>query len=225
MSTNQKVRERLNRIIRDRGYAYQEVSEAIGRNSSYIQQFIKRGVPQTLKESDRRALSAFLDVADWELGGPRPSENGEARVDTAKADKRGITLVPYYALGASAGAGSLVDEEIPEKYLPFRREWIRDVTSATIDQLAVIEVRGDSMHPTLNDGDQILIELSDAPELRDGIFVFRQNGTLQVKRVTIQPGAKTISIKSDNPLYDSWDDISPSQLDVVGRVIWVGRKV
>ena len=47
--------------------------------------------------------------------------------------------------------------------------------------------------------------------------------SLMVKRLARQPSGRGISIKSDNPDYPSWQDINPSRIDIVGRVLWFGR--
>jgi phage repressor protein C with HTH and peptisase S24 domain len=46
-----------------------------------------------------------------------------------------------------------------------------------------------------------------------------------VKRVAINPVGRSLSIKSDNPAYPNWTDCDPASVSVIGRVIWVGRKM
>jgi phage repressor protein C with HTH and peptisase S24 domain len=90
----------------------------------------------------------------------------------------------------------------------------------------VIQVEGDSMLPTLSDGDEILVDGSDgAARLRDGIYVLRIEDALMVKRLALSPVEKRVTIRSDNPAYPSWPDCDRSTIDVVGRVIWVGRRL
>jgi phage repressor protein C with HTH and peptisase S24 domain len=90
----------------------------------------------------------------------------------------------------------------------------------------VIQVMGDSMAPTLSDGDDILVNLSDgAAGLRDGIYVLRLDGALNVKRLIVDRARGRGSVKSDNPAYTSWPTLDLSRLDVIGRVIWAGRRL
>ena len=80
------------------------------------------------------------------------------------------------------------------------------------------------MEPTLSDGDEVLVDASDhGARLRDGIYVLRSDDTLVVKRIAIKPGAKQITISSDNPAYPSWNDVDREGVEVIGRVIWFGR--
>ena len=82
------------------------------------------------------------------------------------------------------------------------------------------------MHPTLMDGDDILVDGSDAADrLRDGIYVLRAEGALLVKRVARHPASGRISIRSDNPAYPDWEDCDPADVSLIGRVIWAGRRL
>jgi phage repressor protein C with HTH and peptisase S24 domain len=83
--------------------------------------------------------------------------------------------------------------------------------------LSAIAVAGDSMEPTLRDGDEILVDRTPRP-LRDGIHVVRLDDSLLVKRVdTGRPG--TIALRSDNKAYEPIE-LSPGEVQVIGRVVW-----
>ena len=85
---------------------------------------------------------------------------------------------------------------------------------------------GDSMVPTLADGDDILVNRADAAErLRDGIYVLRVEAALIVKRIALTPIGRRLSIRSDNEAYPVWPDCDPADLAVIGRVIWAGRRL
>jgi phage repressor protein C with HTH and peptisase S24 domain len=93
-------------------------------------------------------------------------------------------------------------------------------------RLSLIRVEGDSMVPTLADGDEILVDRGDAAErLRDGIYVLRIEDALVVKRVAPHPAGRTIAVRSDNEAYPSWPDCDPASVEIVGRVVWVGRRI
>ena len=82
------------------------------------------------------------------------------------------------------------------------------------------------MAPTLNPGDDILVDLGDGAErLRDGIYVLRIDEALNVKRLAMYPAGRRFTIKSDNPDYPDWSDCSPDAVAVVGRVLWGGRRM
>lgn len=221
MSVPSDPRALLDQLIRDRGHDYQRISRLIGRNSAYIQQYIKRGTPRRLDEADRRRIAAFLDVPDTLLGGPAMT----MAAPTPRARGAAMLLVPQLAVGASAGPGATVDGEGVEAGFAFDPRWLRRLGADT-RALSIISVEGDSMAPTLDDGDDILVDGADAAaRLRDGIYVLRMDDALMVKRVARLPVPGRISVKSDNVLYPSWPDLAADAVTLVGRVVWTGRRV
>ena len=214
------ARGTLERLMNDRGDSSVALSRLLGRNAAYVQQFIKRGVPRKLDEDDRRTLARYYGVSEAALGGPP---------DTAPAalmrKRGGLISIPQLSVGASAGPGALPDNERVEARFGFDAAWLRRLT-ATPEMVSAIRVEGDSMMPTLSDGDDILVDRGDAGDrLRDGIYVIRIDDALNVKRLAINPASRSLTIRSDNAAYPSWPDVPAARVDVIGRVIWVGRKV
>ena len=79
------------------------------------------------------------------------------------------------------------------------------------------------MAPTLNAGDDILVDLGDAGDrLRDGIYVLRIDDALVVKRIALNPVGRRLTVQSDNPAYPDWPDCSLDDIKPIGRVIWSG---
>jgi SOS-response transcriptional repressor LexA len=215
----EEPRAALDRLIRENGDDYVSLSRLIERNAAYIQQFIHRGVPKKLEEGNRRTLARYFGVDEMILGATESS-----RGDSADKSSR-LTLVPRFALGASAGPGALAEDEAPQGQFAFDPAWLRALGVAQ-GQLSMISVSGDSMFPTLSDGDDIMVDRADAGErIRDGIYVLRMDDTLLVKRLAPNPATRRFNIKSDNPAYSDWPDCDPASVDVIGRVVWAGRKL
>jgi hypothetical protein len=125
----------------------------------------------------------------------------------------------------SAGHGAIAPGT-PEKLnrVLFRLEWIKRVTATPIEHLIVLDIDGDSMEPTLRSGDNALVDRRQSlPKRRDGIYALNRDGELQVKRVAAHPVSNLLTITSDNPHYPSWPDINPDDVEIVGRLIWIGR--
>lgn len=210
----------LDRLLQEKGVDYAQLSARIGRNPAYIQQFIKRGSPRRLAEQDRARIAAYLGVSEALLGGAAQRVAAPSRARGAD-----MVLVPKLAIGASAGAGASVDGEPVEGEVAFDPKWLRGL-GADPRALSIIRVEGDSMAPTLDDGDDILVDGGDAAgRLRDGIYVLRMDDVLMVKRIARAPGLGRISVISDNPHYRSWDDLPMAAVQLVGRVVWTGRRV
>ena len=111
-------------------------------------------------------------------------------------------------------------------HMAFDPAWLRRIARGAPDELSIIRVQGDSMTPTLADGDEILVDRADgSAQLRDGIYVLRLDQTLVVKRVALNPAGRGASIRSDNPAYPGWPDCDLRSLDIVGRVVWAGRRI
>lgn len=218
-------RTALEALIRDRGEDYASLSRLIDRNAAYIQQFIKRGVPRKLDEGDRRTLARYFGVSEQFLGGPPDAAPRAVRAESGRSREADVVLVPKLAVGASAGPGALAGDERPHARIGFDAEWLRRL-SASPSALSIIQVDGDSMAPTLGDGDDILVDRGDrADRLRDGIYVLRIEDALIVKRIAVNPASRRFTIKSDNVAYPDWPDCDPASVDVIGRVVWAGRKV
>ena len=216
-----EARETLDRLIRDRGDTYGAVSKLLGRNPAYIQQFVKRGSPRKLDEKDRKLLARYFGVDEQVLGGPQSPASPSGALSSA----RDLVAVPRLALGASAGAGSLQEDEAAAGALAFDTRWLRALGGQP-EMLSIIRVDGESMAPTLNDGDDIMVDRADGVDrLRDGIYVLRMDDVLMVKRLALSAGRGRFSIRSDNPLYPTWEDVDPQLVTLVGRVIWTGRRV
>lgn len=209
------ARGELERLIRSNGDDYASLSRMIGRNGAYVQQYIKRGTPKRLAERDRGILARYFGVAEERLGAPSETSRGGEHV-----------VVPQLDLGASAGPGTFSGDEAVRAHIGFDPRWLRSLGARDADLLSIIRVEGDSMAPTLADGDEILVDRGDAAErLRDGIYVLRREDVLIVKRLALNPAAATLSILSDNPDYRGWPDCPLASIAVVGRVVWVGRRV
>ncbi len=209
----ENVRETLDRLIRERGDDYLNISRMLGRNAAYMQQFLKRGVPRKLDEDDRRLLATYFGVDEHLLGSP--SGPGPAT---------GLAEVPQLDVGASAGAGTVAGDEAARGRMGFDPRWLKKLAPQP-KKLSMIQVKGDSMEPTLSDGDDIMVDAASATEpLRDGIHVIRHDDMLLVKRLTDTSKAK-LTIVSDNPAYPPVVKVDPATVTVIGRVIWAGRRV
>lgn len=207
----------LDRLIRERGTSYGALSSLLGRNAAYVQQYVKRGTPRKLEEGDRRKLARFLGVDEQLLGGPKD--------DPGQRRNRGLLTVPRLSLGASAGAGTLDEDERTAGAVAFSDRWLRDLGSRP-GNLSIIRVDGESMAPTLSDGDDIMVDRADGAErLRDGIYVLRLDDVLMVKRIALTLRSGRFSVRSDNPVYPDWEDVDPHSVAIVGRVVWAGRRI
>lgn len=207
----------LERLCAERGEDFAGLSRMLGRNPAYIQQFVRRGVPKRLKEEERRKLARYFAVSEAVLGGPPDQPAGDD----------GLVSVKLHPIFVSAGPGAIAGAETGKPYFGFDERWLKSLTATPAGRLSIVRVQGDSMAPTLNPGDDILVDLDDCGEhrLRDGIYVLRVDDALVVKRLALNPVGRRVTIQSDNPAYPDWPDLSLDEISCIGRVIWSGRKI
>jgi phage repressor protein C with HTH and peptisase S24 domain len=205
----------IERLCSERGEDFASLSRMLGRNPAYIQQFVRRGVPKRLGETERGKLARYFSISEAMLGGPAEQERANA-----------LVTVPRSAVRASAGPGAFVQEGDGHAYFGFDERWLKALTASPSDRLSIVRVEGDSMAPTLNAGDDILVDGGDAAgRLRDGIYVIRAEDVLVVKRVALHPVGRTVTLQSDNPAYPDWPNCDLDSIHFIGRVIWAGRKI
>jgi phage repressor protein C with HTH and peptisase S24 domain len=205
----------IERLCAERGEDFAGLSRMLGRNPAYIQQFVRRGVPKRLKEAERRKLARYFAISESLLGGPA-EDNGSD----------GLVPVKRVSVRASVGPGAVVSGEAAKPYFAFDGRWLKALTGTAAGKLSVIRVEGDSMSPTLNAGDDILVDPGDCAErLRDGIYVLRVDDALIVKRIALHPVGRRVTVQSDNPAYPDWPDCEMDEISYIGRVIWAGRKI
>lgn len=201
------VREKLGALVQERGSSLAALSRMLGRNSSYLQQYLTKGSPRKLEEEDRRKLAQFFGVAESELGAPE---------DNSYKSSGDWVDVPRLSIDASAGPGALEAAEIPFDAFRFSRKWLRE-QGLEPGQLSAIRVVGDSMEPLLREGDEVLVDRSPRP-FRDGIYVVRLDDNLLVKRIASQ-GQGRYSLLSQNLAYPPIA-VSGEEMQIVGRVVW-----
>lgn len=202
------ARETLSELVRQRGSSLAALSRMIGRNSSYLQQYLTKGSPRKLEEEDRRTLATFLGVAESELGGPE-----ENSYDTSHGE---WVDVPRLNVEASAGPGAAAGAEAAFDAFRFSRKWLRE-QGLEPGQLSAIRVVGDSMEPLLREGDEVLVDRAPRP-FRDGVYVVRLDDNILVKRVASQ-GSGRLSLLSQNLAYPPIQ-VAGDDVELVGRVVW-----
>lgn len=211
-------RARLLELARARGVSLAALSDMIGRNPSYLQQFIRKGSPRKLEEQDRARLARFFGVDEAEL---REAQENSCVTPLRRQDAGEWVEVPRLDLGASAGPGRVARDEAAFDTFRFSRRWLVE-QGLDRARLAALRVEGDSMEPLLNDGDEILVDCTPRP-LRDGIHVVRLGETLMVKRLA-SAGPGRIALLSQNLAYPPLE-VAAEELTIIGRVVWKGGRV
>jgi phage repressor protein C with HTH and peptisase S24 domain len=160
---------------------------------------------------------------EWLATGEGPMRADEAVTPSAEE----YSQIPLYAAQASAGAGSDIQEEGVAAFLAFRTAWLKQDLRANVAGLAVLLVEGESMEPTLSDGDAVLIDRAATDPSREGVYVVRIDASLLVKRLQRLPDNQ-VRAASDNPAYEPFTFHWPApvhRVAIIGRVLWLGHRL
>lgn len=116
----------------------------------------------------------------------------------------GNIKVPEYDVRASAGSGSFVNQEVKVGEFSFPEIWLREKMLYGYN-LCVIKAWGESMEPSINHQDSLLIKLLDRPEKAayDGVYILQLDGMLLVKRMKYDMEMQGHHVISDNVLHGS----------------------
>lgn len=199
-------REALDGLISERGETYASISRLLGRNSAYIQQFIKRGSPARLDQSDIALLALHFDVPVEMLGGKEgPTVGQRSIVKVALLNGTGNDSRSQWRLVDAAWLGRLCDQPA---------------------SVAILPIVGEAMEPTLCNGDEVMISRVRFQEsVREGLYAIRGSSEIFVRRIAIDPTKNRLTVLTDHPAYPSWQGIQRKGVDIVGRVIWIGARV
>ncbi|UAB70641.1 S24 family peptidase [Vibrio sp. SCSIO 43132] len=190
-----------------------------------------KALTKTAKNVD---LAGALGIA------PRSIQNWRARGNIPKdiflkarlvsqnpiTESEGMVELTYYDVEASAGDGALIEIETATD-MSFAERYLREELHVNPSEVFLMRAKGDSMYPTLKDGSLMMIKrVQDFSG--DGIYVFRVNGQVMVKRLQFQP--TKIIFKSDNAqFYEPWElthkEIESTDFEILGQAVWGGGKL
>jgi transcriptional regulator with XRE-family HTH domain len=220
---------KLKQLRQRAGLSIREVAHALGmENGSSYQHYEDRFRKQFLPlELTQRLVPIFaakgIDAAElFALAGV----DGNARALGIKsAAAPGTLRIDELDVRASAGDGLVGDGEkvVAEWQVP--TEVVRYHSSAPASDLRFITVLGDSMEPTLQPGQRVLVDTGDRTPTPPGVFVVWDGLGLVVKRVQTLAHSEPMRVKitSDNPKYEGYER-SLAEAYIQGRVIgqWRG---
>ena len=154
---------------------------------------------QCIKIAERTGVSL-----DWLILGKGEMKGGSGAAEFDDAD---AVWVPLYDVEVSAGSGIEVYGERIIQRVPFAKSWLQG-EGLHAGNLACLPVHGDSMEPTLQHGDIVLV--NHEKTRGDGVFVIRMGNALRVKRLQWLANGD-LRISSDNAIYES-EQVNPDDL-------------
>lgn len=218
------MHERLRARIRQLGMNVATVAREAQVNRTFVYDILrgKSQVPN-LEKLTRIAAVVKVDL-EWLLSGKGRVDGDDPITEDYHND---FVAIQYAYARPSMGGGAIAeDEERIGRDFHFRRAWIRDRLKAAPSLLRVMTVQGDSMIPTLQDGDVVLVDLTQRSPIPPGVFVLHDGMGLVAKRLEHVPMSDPpcVRIISDNPQYSPYD-CTADEVNIVGRVRWYGREM
>lgn len=208
-----------------------QLSARIGRAPSTIHNWAKTGnVPTSELVAAARETGVSLDwlmlgegeAPDWlDDEGKPPTLSPQERMDAvvgATGGRPGVSI-PLYDVEGAAGAGRCLAEEEVHAWFHLPAEAVKSM-GLPADQTVGIKVRGDSMLPTLDDGDWVLVDLTQRDPGREGVFLVLVDDERRIKRMQRVAGGAWMLI-SDNARYQN-EVIAPEEqqfVEVLGRCV------
>ena len=199
-----------------------EAAEVAGRSTDAVGNWVSGKTVPAFDVLARMAHSKNVSL-EWLASGKGAMLAGELVPAGVVAD---FSYIPRYAVRAGAGSGQLVESENLLGFLAFRTDWIRTRLRRNPANLAVLEAYGDSMHPTIADGDIMLVDLSEERVRGPAIYVILAGNEAIVKRIELTLEGWLV-VKSDNPAYETrtLKDEQAEDFRCIGKVIWSGGMI
>jgi phage repressor protein C with HTH and peptisase S24 domain len=205
-------------------------SKRAGVSDSTLRGYLKGNMPA----ADTALIIA--DAAgvnlDWLISGRDPQIKApmEPTMEGQSVDSRGrsvsdFAFVKRLDVRASAGSGAIAIHEDTVELLAFQADWLRS-RHIRPEAARVLTAKGDSMEPTIRDGDILLVDTSISRVRDNAIYIVVYNGNVLVKRVNLKRDGSLV-LMSDNERHVAEEvplDEVPD-LHIAGRVMWFGRSI
>ncbi|WP_339124746.1 XRE family transcriptional regulator [Fusobacterium nucleatum] len=192
------------------------LGEKIDISFSYIDQ-IEKGLRPINKDILEKFIKVYplykkqLEKAYLDEIMPESLKGSTFNMEEQKVN---TVILPVYGK-ASAGNGYInLDQEI--YYFPIKK-------GDFSDRSFLVEINGNSMEPTLEDGDYALVDPDNIDYVKNKIYVVTYNDESFIKRMVMDAKSKIVMLKSDNPEYEDILITKDMQiyLKIEGRVIQV----
>lgn len=207
-------KDRLREAIGDE--SVRSFSKRCGISESVIRKYLAGSHP--ILDKLPKLAEATGRSMEWLATGKEESTSSKELFDDEFA------LIPGYRIQVSAGHGTnpIGTDEKPSRYLAFRRKWL-NFRGFSEKDLAIVWAKGDSMEPTINNNDTLVVHLGRTIPQDGHIYIFRSGEELFVKRY--QSALGSWRLISDNKAYDTLDikKEDQHQFECIGQVVHIAK--
>ncbi len=218
--------------------AQTEVAAAAGISQSYLNQIkagARTGSVKTLHSIAKAFETSYEDmlrlgehVALSDKGPDAPPDFVQTSTPVAYAPQSGpggngyFDFVPMAEAKLSAGGGHVVISEQYGELYAFRKDWLRAVASS-VSKIVLMTVEGESMTPTISDGDTVMVDMGRTRIKSGSIFAIGIDATVIIKRLEYLVNGR-IRIISDNRQEYAPYDAEAKEIRIIGEVIWCAKQ-
>ncbi|WP_341207259.1 S24 family peptidase [uncultured Sphingomonas sp.] len=216
------VPERISSLLSERGISQAELARRVGVAQQTIHKLVSGGARGS--SHLHRIARELGTTADYLTGETNDPSEGAALSQSPKEIAEQLGLVGIEQIDLAYGLGAtFADGPIGAELMHFPRQWVDAITSSPPALLTWTRGRGDSMFPTINDGDLILLDRSQRRVTeQDALWAFTVGDLAAIKRLRIK--GDRVVILSDNPAVPP-DEEPIDEVNIVARVAFVGRKI
>lgn len=216
------IGDRIRKRLEVLGISQAELARRVG----VAQPTIAKLIAGTSRGSSHLHLIAreLRTTPEYLTGATEDPAEGALPAPTASmvADQLDAVMIKEVDIAFGMG-GTYLDTPVAERMIPFARNWLRNFTDAPPEMLAFARGKGDSMMPTILDGDICLIDLSRRRlNEQDAIWAVAYGEIGMLKRLRAMPDG-TVKIMSDNQSVRV-ETATDGELHLIGRVCGVIRK-
>ena len=232
--------ENLRRKMFDGGFTQKALAQAAGLNDTAVRDILvgrsrspRYGTLQRLSQTLGCTIADLIGVSSppgigspLEQGNMDVTESPSLRPIDANATSNFINI-PEVEFQKPEGDVVVTKDSMPKGTWPLPRFYLESYLGIKSPaDLVVIEVVGDSMEPALRPGDRVLVNTGDRLPSPPGIFVLWDGIGIVLKRLENIHGATpaTFRIMSENPQHRTYE-LSADTADVIGRVVWMARRI
>ena len=215
--------DRLRSRTRQMGLNAAQLAALAGVNRSFVYDILRGRSAHPRLETLQQVADVLRCDTGWLLHGAGDVEGESPFVEDPDET---FVAIPHAGARVSMGGGMTDEEAPPGRNYHFRRAWIRNTLKAPPSMLRILHVEGDSMAPTLLDGDTVLVDMSRTAPNPPGIFVVHDGMGLVAKRLEHVPNSDPARVRiiSDNPLYTPYEGVA-GEINILGRIRWFAREV
>ena len=199
-------------------------ADEVGAQQSYVSKWEGKGMVPDTGPLERIAKLAGTSISELRAKPWTPAEadaSDEPAAVTASADDTRMVGIQFIEQDFGLGA-TFTNEHAKVDVIQFPKVWVETVSISPPSLLTWASGSGDSMSPTIDHGDMVLIDRSkkDIDE-QDQMWAFTVGETASIKRLR-RKGDRFV-ILSDNPSVPP-DEEPMDFVHIVGRVVFVGKR-